>query len=66
MNDILDTIRKQQEAYKLLHKIPTERQFSDREIGPYVAELEQIEIEIYSERMNAENDQQSRQHEDTL
>lgn len=46
MNDILDTIRKQQEAYKLLHKIPTERQFSDREIAPYIGELKKAEQDI--------------------
>ena len=47
MNDLFNSICKMQEAYKLLHNIPTERQFSDREIGSYVAELEQIETEIY-------------------
>lgn len=57
-NDLLTAIRKQQEAYAVLHNIPVERQFSDREIGPVVAELEQIETEIYGKQgtLNARAD----------
>lgn len=52
-DDIFVTIRKMQEGYCVRHNIPVERQFSDREIGPVVAELEQIETEIYGKQEEA-------------
>lgn len=49
MNDIYQDVLKIQEAYAVLHHVPVERQFSNREIDPFVAELEQIEAEIYKQ-----------------
>ena len=63
MTDILTDIQKMQEAYAVMHNIPVVRQYSDRELEGYQYELSVAKTDI-EEMMNAENDQQSRQHED--
>ena len=62
MTDILTDIHKMQEAYAVMHNIPVVRKYSDRELEGYQYELSVAKTDI--EEMNAENDQQSRQHED--
>ena len=47
MIDIVAEVKRLQEGYCVRHGIPVKRQFSDREIGPTVAELEQVETELY-------------------
>ena len=50
MTDILTDILKMQEAYAVMHGIPVERRFSDRELEGYMYELGIAKTDI--EEMN--------------
>lgn len=46
MDNLLIIARQIQEAYCVRHHIPVEREFSDRELEPYVRELERAEADM--------------------
>ena len=50
---LLTNILKLQEAYAVMHGIPIERKFSDRELGPALVEIEDAENDLNQQYMAA-------------
>lgn len=51
--NLLTNIHLLQEAYAVMHNIPVERQYSDRELGPALVEIEEAERELDHQYMAA-------------